>query len=379
MKYWLRIVLVAVMIVPTMLCRAQDVKAIADSMKRQYAPDNSTAVWEVTAKRVGGAWTLKGKMDDAGNKEALLAELERQGVKYNDEIEVLDAGWAMVKLSVASMRTQGRHAAELATQAIMGTPVRLLERAGEWYRAQTPDDYIAYIPSSSIVKKSEAQLRAWRKAQRVIVTAMQSQMVADSSDGAEVVSDLVLGNILEYRGEAGKWIKVATPDGRTGYVSRTDVADFDEWSQQAFDADLIISTAWAMLGGGYLWGGTSTKLTDCSGMTKVCYFANAIILQRDASQQALTGTRIAADSWRSKAQKGDLLFWGTRSGRVTHVGLYIADGKYIHCSGMVKYNSLDPQDASYLSTPFLSISRIEGKVGSRGIVAVKNHPWYFGN
>ncbi len=131
-----------------------------------------------------------------------------------------------------------------------------------------------------------------------------------------------------------------------------------------------------MMGSGYLWGGTSTKITDCSGLAKVSYFSNGIILQRDASQQALTGQKISPTNWK-EAQLGDLLFFGSKSGKVTHVGIYLKDGQYIHCSGRVKINSVDPDAKDYLTTPFLSISRIAGKVGSKGITAVKNHIWYF--
>ena len=131
-----------------------------------------------------------------------------------------------------------------------------------------------------------------------------------------------------------------------------------------------------MMGSGYLWGGTTTKLTDCSGLAKVSYFSNAIILQRDASQQALTGKIIKAEDWKD-ARLGDLVFFGTKTGRVTHVGIYLHDGKYIHCSGQVKINSVDPEADDYLTTPFLSISRIDGMVGTKGITAVRNHPWYF--
>ena len=129
-----------------------------------------------------------------------------------------------------------------------------------------------------------------------------------------------------------------------------------------------------MMGSGYLWGGTSTKVTDCSGLVKVCYLANGIIVQRDASQQALTGQKIA--HWHD-ARLGDLLFFGnSKTGRVTHVGIYLRDGRYIHCSGQVKVNSLDPASPDYLYSP-LSISRIDGQIGTRGITTVKRHPWYF--
>lgn len=377
MRNILKFAFIVAMLAFGSVCKAQNVEEIIESLKKEYAPDARVVVWEVKASKDGEKWILSGKMDCASNKRVLLEEMERQGVAYVDRIQLLDEGWAMVRVSVASMRTQGRHAAEMATQALMGTPIRVLEKAGEWYRVQTPDNYIAYIPSSLITMKTAKQLSAWRNARRVVVTAYQSVVLDSPSNAAGVVSDLVLGNILEYKSCDNEWTEIVIPDGRVGFVKNTDITDLDEWSQQNFDADLIINTAKRMLGTGYLWGGTSTKLADCSGLTKVCYFANAIILQRDASQQALTGTRIKADEWESKAKKGDLLFWGTKSGRVTHVGLYIADGMYIHCSGMVKCNSLDSRSQLFLNTPFLSISRIDGNVDTRGIVAVRSHPWYF--
>jgi hypothetical protein len=43
----------------------------------------------------------------------------------------------------------------------------------------------------------------------------------------------------------------------------------------------------------------------------------------------------------------------------------------------VKLNSLDPESPKWLSTPFLSISRINGMIGTKGIIMAKDHPWYF--
>ena len=350
-----------------------------DSLKSVYAPDARVAVWEVEAKPGGGTLTLSGKVDRPEWKQAILGEAARRGLAAVDSITLLDGlrpePWAIVKLSVASMRTDGRHSAEMATQAIMGTPVRLLEPKNDWYRAQTPDGYIAYVPANSLELASQERLAQWKQAERYIVTAYSSRLV-ETPGGDATVSDLVLGNILELRGQRAGWVKLATPDGREGYVPATDAAPLSAWAKQGFDAALVEATARRMNGSGYLWGGTSTKVTDCSGLAKVCYFACGIILQRDASQQALCGTKIAAADWNT-AQTGDLLFFGSSTGRVTHVGIYLRDGKYIHCSGRVKVNSVDPADDDYLSTPFISISRIDGCVGQPGITAVREHPWYF--
>ena len=374
-----KLIIMLIAIACIMPAQARCLKQVVDSLKKEYAPDGRTAVWQIDCEEHYQAWTLKGVVDNAKNKAVILDEAKRLGINVVDSIVVLENSlekpWAIVKLAIASLRTDGRHAAEMATQAIMGMPVKVLEKKGDWYRVQTPDNYISYCPGNSLQLVGEREMKAWRSAKRYIVTAYQSQMVAKPGSD-ETVSDLVLGNILEYKGKSGKWIKLSTPDGREGYVAQTDVQEFAQWAQQKPDMKLVEKTARRMMGAGYLWGGTSTKVTDCSGLAKVSYFANAIILQRDASQQALTGKKIAADDWK-QARQGDLVFFGSKSGRVTHVGIYLRGGQYIHCSGRVKINSVDPKASDYLTTPFLSISRIDGEVGSAGIVAVKDHKWYF--
>ncbi len=350
---------------------------LLDMLKARHAPDKRTAIWDVQATTQNGVTTLTGKVGTQQMKDAINTAFK--GYKIKNDLAVVENSlpegkrWALVKLSVATLRTEGKHSAETATQAIMGMPVKVLEKEGEWYRVQTPDDYISYVPESSLCYKTAQQMDAWRKARRMVVTVYDSRLVTEPG-GDETVSDLVLSNILEYRGEQGEWVRLATPDGREGYIQKNQVADLAQWSKQNFDAALIEKTARRMLGSGYLWGGTSTKVTDCSGLVKVCYLANGIILQRDASQQALTGKKLYDYH---EAQLGDLLFFGnSKTKRVTHVGLYLRDGKYIHCSGQVKVNSLDPKAPDYLYST-LSISRINGMIGTQGIIYLRNHPWYF--
>lgn len=357
----------------------QNVNELIGTIKKDLVPDSRVAICELEALKSANSWVIKGKVDNNILKQDVLNSLKAAQVDYIDSITVLEytqeQPWALVKLSIASLRTAGKHAAEMATQAIMGTPVKILEYAGEWVRVQTPDQYISYIPGNSLHKITQVEFDNWRKAPRYIVTVYQSQLV-EAPDSDITVSDLVLGNILECKGEQGDWLKLATPDGREGFVNKNEVKELGLWAEQTFNPELIKKTAYRMMGSGYLWGGTSTKITDCSGLAKVSYFANGIILQRDASQQALTGEIISAENWKD-AQLGDLVFFGSKSGKVTHVGIYVKDGEYIHCSGRVKVNSVDPTADNYLTTPFLSISRINGMVGTKGITSVKNHIWYF--
>jgi len=379
------IIIALVMAVTSLAATAVTPVEALTQLKQRIAADKRTAVWDVNAKQQAGKWVLTGTVGTQAQKKAIQAAMIKNGYSgYTDKITVLEDGipaarkWALVKLSIATMRTEPKHSAEVATQGIMGAPVKVLEKCDDWYRVQMADDYIAYVPESSLAFKTEAQMKVWRKAKRYIVTSYDSRLVTEAH-GDETVSDLVMGNILELKAESGRWLKLATPDGRVGWVDAADVAELSQWSQQGFSAAQIEKTARRMMGSSYLWGGTSTKVTDCSGLTKVSYLSNGIILQRDASQQALTGKIMKKGTDWHQYETGDLLFFGNeKTGRVTHVGLYLRDGKYIHCSGQVKINSLDPKasDYPYLYSP-LSASRIKGMVGTRGIIALKNHPWYF--
>ncbi|MBP5687505.1 MAG: C40 family peptidase [Muribaculaceae bacterium] len=356
-----------------------DINQVLNDLKSRVAPDGRVAIWKINVVDSTEIPIVQGTVGYTYQKEEITDELNMFNIRHINEVKVLadeipaSKQWAIVKLSIATLRCDPKHSAEIATQCLMGTPLRVIELVDDWLRVQCPDDYIAYVPESSVRFLTQMDFNSWQRTERYIVTVYDDQLVTKPK-GDETVSDLVLGDILQFVSKKGKWIELSTPDGRTGWVNKSSVEQFDKWVQQPIDLNKIEKTARRMMGSSYLWGGTSTKVTDCSGLAKVSYFSNGIILQRDASQQALTGLKIA--DWHD-AQLCDLLFFGnSKTGRVTHVGLYLRDGKYIHCSGQVKINDLDPDAPDYLYSP-LSISRINGMVGTKGIKYVRDHNWYF--
>lgn len=360
-------------------------REIINEVKSQMAPDSRQVVAEISASKLpSGAIVLRGATSEAGVRAEAIRRMAAAGIDIADSITVYPTDrWAQVRLSAASLRTRGAHAGEMATQALMGTPLRVLQSGGDWWRVQTPDGYIAYIPSSSVVEKTPAQMRAWRGAKRFIVTSLDQVKAYNSPTATgprDVVTDLVNGCIVtipEGRPNiVNRRYHIELPDGREAYVDASALKNIDQWAAQTFNPELILDVAYSLEGTPYLWGGTSTKAVDCSGLAKTAYFANGIILMRDASQQALTGTRIEAENWRD-CRAGDLLFFGTRAGKVTHVAIYDSNGDYVHSSGRVKRNSVDPTSPSYLTTPFLHSVRIGGNEGTRGITRAAEHPWYY--
>ena len=366
-----------------MLAKAQE---CIKTVKAQVAPDARQAVYDIKAYHNNdGSLVVGGEMSDSTALKATVKALAEAGVDYADSIRLMPYDqWAQVRISAASLRTAGRHSAEMATQAVMGTPVRVLHKDSEWWRVQTPDGYIAWVPSSSVVAKTPEQMTAWRGAKRFIVTSPYQTRAYTSPTAKglrDVVTDLVNGSIVTVPGnevhvEHGR-VGIELPDGRTAFANVDDLTPIETWAAQNFDPDRILDIAYSMEGTPYLWGGTSTKALDCSGLAKVSYYANGLILMRDASQLALTCKRIEAANWRS-CRPGDLLFFGNaRTGKVTHVAIYDHDGNYVHSSGRVKRNSVDPESESYLTTPFLHAVRIAGNEETPGITRARNHPWYF--
>lgn len=90
----------------------------------------------------------------------------------------------------------------------------------------------------------------------------------------------------------------------------------------------LVKTAKRFIGVPYRWGGSSSENGfDCSGLTMVCYRLNGLNLQRNSRAQYKTGRFVK----KSQLRRGDLVFFATGGGkRVSHVGMYIGDGKFIH-------------------------------------------------
>jgi cell wall-associated NlpC family hydrolase len=110
---------------------------------------------------------------------------------------------------------------------------------------------------------------------------------------------------------------------------------FEAFSNSAHSIrDSIVAMARAQIGTRYRTGGTSpAKGFDCSGLIKYVMATLNLELPRTARQQARVGLALSKDT--STLLPGDLLTFGKgKKGSVSHVGIYIGDGKYIHASSV---------------------------------------------
>ncbi len=333
---------------------------IIDSIKAEHAPDKRVALFTIEPIEKNDTLVLRGETDQLQAKQQLLAALDTTDIVYQDSIQSLPAAslgddtLGVVSISVANIRSQHKHSGELATQATMGTPLRILKKEGDWHLVQTPDKYISWMQGSFHPMNADS-FQTWQEADKVIYTNPYGFAYLDENM-SQVVSDLVMGNIMEVKDENRRVFWVELPDGREAYVKRNEAVMLDDWlAEVKATEESVVETAFQLMGVPYLWGGTSAKGVDCSGYTKTIFFMNGKVLPRDASQQVHAGELVDENKNFKNLRPGDLLFFGrtatdsTRE-RVTHVGMWIGHDEFIHAPGLeahVKISSIDPASEHY--------------------------------
>jgi cell wall-associated NlpC family hydrolase len=108
-------------------------------------------------------------------------------------------------------------------------------------------------------------------------------------------------------------------------------------------ADSVVATAAATMGTAYRLGGTTTEGFDCSGLIQYAYAQHGVSLPRVSADQARAGEKV--DRNLSALEPGDILTFSSTGGPVTHVGLYVGEGRFIHSASRgVQLSLLSPDD-----------------------------------
>jgi gamma-D-glutamyl-L-lysine dipeptidyl-peptidase len=113
----------------------------------------------------------------------------------------------------------------------------------------------------------------------------------------------------------------------------------------------IVSTAQTFIGLPYQWGScTLGGPVDCSGLVMAVYQLNGLNVPRTSEEQYQCGIPVNKDD----LQRGDLVFFSTNGdGRVSHVGIYIGEGQFIHAPGTGKTICTDSLSRTYFSDRFI--------------------------
>ena len=255
---------------------------------------------------------------------------------------------AVVVAAVENMYSGPDESLEVVSQATLGQVVEVLETSGAFARVRTPDRYEGWVPRSTISEYADPAAPRYARAGRVVeVTSLMANLYRDPDVTTARPKTLApLSTRLEVTadGPSDRWLVVRLPSGDPAYVQAGDVRAVDPLApRHRGSPEDLVATARRFLGTPYLWGGMTARGIDCSGLVSRVYHANGVDLPRDADQQFRDAGASPVEV--ADLRPGDLLFFGSNAKDITHVGLYVGDGRFVnattHETPVVREDRLD--------------------------------------
>lgn len=200
-----------------------------------------------------------------------------------------------------------------------------------------------------------------------------------STDTSDVITGLKEGAEVEVLSRWENWYKVETAGKTTGWLrndlitlenigstenmsalisSREKAIPLERPKEVVPKGQQIANYARKFFGVKYVWGGTTPKGFDCSGLVQYVYRQFGVRLARVSSEQATQGIKVS----KSELRPGDLVFFDTNGGRgsISHVGIYAGDGKFIEAASGYSSSKVKITDmtSGYYSQNYVTARRV---------------------
>jgi hypothetical protein len=233
------------------------------------------------------------------------------------------------------MRAEPVERSEQTSQVILGETVRVLREEGGFAEIQSPDGYQGWTPRRHLRVLGEGE-RYPDPARAAMVAPLFLPVFRVASGHSERITLLTLGTAVELgQGDAdAEFYPIRLPAGETGYVEAAALIVPRYPALENLGPNLAV-VAKGLIGVPYWWGGRTPFGMDCSGIVQRVYWLCGQVIPRDAYLQDRDDRFDPVE--RDAVQAGDLLFFqgdrDPRSRGITHVGMALGDGRFIHASG----------------------------------------------
>ena len=285
----------------------------------------------------------------------------QQEVQYSAAVEALDAAGLTSRSSNVLPSGEGLALAlelglpEEETISLSQLPTEALKTSQAQEDAARRKQADTAAAAADAAAKEAARQNLLSEYDGVQLTeAVRLRSAADKEAATSLTIDS--GKVARLNDYQDGWYQV-TFGQSTGYIPAeyaqpVHYADYEGTSATNTVREELIAYAYTYLGTPYVYGGSSYSGTDCSGFTMAVFAKFGYSLSHGASDQYYTATSVSSE----ERQAGDLVFFDTFGG-ISHVGIYLGGGQFIHASssGGVKINSLYE---SYYAACYLGAGRI---------------------
>ena len=270
-------------------------------------------------------------------------------------------GVGTVEADALRLREEPNSEATILATAPKGTAVVVLEDAGNnWYKVDynTVEGYMSgeYL---TVSEKADVSI-----GYGLVKTDATLNMRSGPGTSHEKVATLSNGTVVSIVGIDSGWYKVSY-NGKTGYVSSDYMLTAKDSAGSRGDGTVaapssslgqqVVDYAKQYLGTPYVYGGNGPNSFDCSGFTKFVYKHFGYTLNRTATDQLSNGVSVS----RSDLQPGDLVFFKYNTSKpVSHVGIYIGEGQFIHASTNTYTVKIDSMNSGHYDRVFVYARRI---------------------
>jgi len=250
--------------------------------------------------------------------------------------------YAVITANRVMVRRGGRTDSDRLAAVDAGTRVAVLDREGKWYKLRFGGGTVGWVREDFLKSASYGPTpQPERVASRPVTTR-----VAASTRGTTKKKKSTVAKARTKRKKSQLF--AARPR-----ATETRVASYSPAAGAS-----VINVAQRYRGVRYRYGAMSRSSTDCSGFTSQVYRSLGVKLPRTSREQANVGASVSRDGLKS----GDLVFFRTtRGNRISHVGIYMGGGKFIHASsggGKVQVNNLSDR---YYNARFVKAKRVSSK------------------
>lgn len=263
------------------------------------------------------------------------------------------AGTVKCSTSV-NLRSEASTSSSILAELKNGTKITVVSTANGWckvtYSGKTgyiKQDYVSTTGSASNTTNNNTSASTGTAATVKCSSTVNFRSAASTS--STVLGELKNGTAVTVLSTSNGWSKV-TYAGKTGYISAdylvtassgTAITPSNTAASVSISAkrQSVLTYAAQFLGVPYVYGGSTPSGFDCSGFTSYVFKNTVGSIPRVAQAQFDATTRVSKDN----LLPGDLVFFGSSTSSISHVGIYVGNNQFIHApntGSVVKYDSI---------------------------------------